>query len=77
MMPRSRATLSKGGRNMETIIGIGLALPLGVWLGYKWRDLISEQRRTQYLAERLREQREALERERKAKASSGNSIDGG
>jgi hypothetical protein len=60
---------------METIIGIGLALPLGVWIGYRWRDRISQQRRTQYLAERLREQREALERERKAKASSGNSID--
>jgi hypothetical protein len=61
---------------METIIGIGLALPLGVLLGYKWRDRISQQRRAQYLAERfVREQREALERERKAKASSGNSID--
>jgi hypothetical protein len=60
---------------METIIGIGLALPLGVWVGYKWRDRISQQRRTEYLAERLREHREALERERKAKASSGNSID--
>jgi hypothetical protein len=60
---------------METIIGIGLGLPLGVLLGYKWRDRISQQRRTQYLAERLREQREAFERERKAKASSGNSID--
>jgi hypothetical protein len=53
---------------LETIIGIGLALPLGVWVGYKWRDRISQQRRTEYLAE-------ALERERKAKASSGNSID--
>jgi hypothetical protein len=53
-----------------------LALPLGILLGYKWRDRISQQRRAQYLAERfVREQREALERERKAKASSGNSID--
>jgi hypothetical protein len=49
---------------METIIGIGLALPLGVWLGYKWRDRISQRHRVQYLTQRLREQREALERER-------------
>jgi hypothetical protein len=49
---------------METIIGIGLALPLGFLLGYKWRDRISQQRRAQYLAERLqREQRAELERE--------------
>ena len=60
---------------METIIGIGLALPLGVWLGYKWRGRISQRHRVQYLTERLREQREALERERKTKASSGDSID--
>ena len=60
---------------METIIGIGLALPLGVWLGYKWRDRISQRHRVQYLTERLREQREAFERERKTKASSGDSID--
>jgi hypothetical protein len=60
---------------METIIGIGLAFPLGVVLGYKWRDRISQQRRTQYLAEHLREQREALERERQASASPGNSTD--
>jgi hypothetical protein len=59
---------------METIIGIGLALPLGFWLGYRWRDRISERHRVQYLTERLREQREAL-REIKAKASSGDSID--
>jgi hypothetical protein len=59
---------------METIIGIGLPLPVGVWLGYKWRDRISQRHRVQYLTERLREQREALERERKAKAS-GDGID--
>jgi len=52
----------------ETIIGIGLALPLGVLLGYRWRDRISQQRRAQYWAERLeRERREALEREEKLK----------
>jgi hypothetical protein len=57
---------------METIVGIGLALPLGVFLGYRWRDQISQQRRAQYWAERLeRERRKALERERKAKGSSG------
>ena len=67
---------SKREEDMETIVGIGLALPLGVFLNYRWRDRISQQRRAQYLAERfVREQREALERERKAKASSGNSID--
>jgi hypothetical protein len=57
---------------MATIVGIGLALPLGVFLGYRWRDRISQRRRAQYWAERFeRERREALERERKAKASSG------
>ena len=60
---------------MEIIIGIGLALPLGVWLGYKWRDRISQRHRVQYLTERFRGQREALKRKRKAKASSGDSID--
>jgi hypothetical protein len=46
---------------METIIGIGLALPLGVWLGYRWRDRISQQRRALYKAECfVRGQREAL-----------------
>jgi hypothetical protein len=33
---------------MAAIIGVGLALPLGVLLGYKWRDHISEKRRKQY-----------------------------
>jgi hypothetical protein len=48
---------------METIIGIGLALPLGVWVGYKWRDRISQQRHAQHLAERIkREQSAALTR---------------
>jgi hypothetical protein len=36
-------------------------------LGYKWRDLISQQRRAQYLAKRFVRE---LEREREAKASS-------
>ena len=63
---------------METVIGIGLALPLGVWLGYRWRDRISQRRRAQYFAERS--MREALERKRNRKrkalkASSGNIID--
>jgi hypothetical protein len=61
---------------METIIGIGLALLLGFLLGYKWRDRISQQRRAQYLAERLeREKRAELEREIKAlKAAPGDST---
>ena len=46
---------------MESIIGIVLVFPLGVWVGYRWRDRISQQHRRQYLAERFeREQREAL-----------------
>ena len=52
---------------MESIIGILLIVslfPLGVWAGYRWRDRISQRRRVQYLAERLREKREAVERER-------------
>jgi hypothetical protein len=58
---------------LETIIGIVLALSLGVLLGYKWRDRISERRRVQYLVERTeRERRAAMERERKA--SRGNST---
>jgi hypothetical protein len=54
---------------MESIIGIVLIVlvvslfPLGVWVGYKWRDRISQQRRAQYLAERInREQSGALTR---------------
>jgi hypothetical protein len=47
---------------VESIIGIVLIVfPVGVWVGYKWRDRISQQRRAQYLAERIkREQRVAL-----------------
>ena len=48
---------------MEEIIGIILAFPLGVWVGYIWRDRISRQRRAQYWVDRFyREQR--IERER-------------
>jgi hypothetical protein len=54
---------------METIIGIVLALPLGVWLGYRWRDHISHKRRARYV-------RETVERKRRRlKASRGNIID--
>jgi hypothetical protein len=62
---------------METIIGIVLALPLGVWLGYKWRDHISRQRRAQYLFQcYVLERVERKRRKRKPlKASSGNIID--
>jgi hypothetical protein len=62
---------------METIIAIVLTLPLGVWLGYRWRDHISKQRRALYLLERS--VRETVERNRRKrrlfKASSGNIID--
>jgi hypothetical protein len=48
---------------VEEIIGIVLAFPLGVWVGYIWRDRISRQRRAQYWVDRFyREQR--IERER-------------
>jgi hypothetical protein len=59
--------------NLDTIIGIVLGVPLGILIGYRWRDRISRQRRGQYLAERTeRERRAAMERERKA--SSGHST---
>ena len=52
--------------NLDTIIGIVLGVPLGILIGYRWRDRISQQRRAQYLAERTeRERRAAMERERK------------
>ena len=48
---------------MVTIIGLVLALALGVWVGYRWRDRISRQRGRQYLTERFeRKQRAALDR---------------
>jgi hypothetical protein len=40
--------------NLDTIIGIVLGLPLGILIGYRWRDRISEQRRAKYLGERGR-----------------------
>ena len=58
--------------DMESIIGIVLIVllfPLGVLLGYKWRDRISQQHRAQYKAERfVREQREALMQERERRS---------
>jgi hypothetical protein len=63
---------------MELIIGIVLIVlivspfSLGIWIGYRWRDRISQQRRAQYLAERIkREQSEALGA---TKSSMGNSA---
>jgi hypothetical protein len=53
---------------MAAIIGVGLALPLGVLLGYKWRDRISKQRRAEYWAQQ--NELERLEREMKSKDSS-------
>ena len=46
--------------DMESIIGIAVALALGIFLGYKWRDRISQQRRAKYLAALKREQSAAL-----------------
>jgi hypothetical protein len=52
---------------MESIIEIVLIVslfPLGILIGYRWRDRISRQRRAQHLAERfVRGQREALRQE--------------
>jgi hypothetical protein len=45
---------------MESIIGIVLVFPLGIWVGYRWRDRISQQRRALYKAERY--VRETVER---------------
>ena len=40
--------------NLDTIIGIVFGVPLGILIGYRWRDRISQQRRAQYLTERER-----------------------
>jgi hypothetical protein len=59
----------------ELIVGIVLALFLGLLLGYKWRDRISQRRRDQSREERfLRGQREALmqERERRSRCDIPN-----
>jgi hypothetical protein len=37
--------------NLNNIIGIVLGVPLGILIGYSWRDRISQRRRDQYLAE--------------------------
>jgi hypothetical protein len=53
--------------NLDTIIGIVLGVPLGILIGYRWRDRISQERRAQYLANRtLGARRAPIERERKA-----------
>ena len=58
--------------DMESIIEVVLTVllfPLGVLLGYRWRDRISQQHRAQYKAERfVREQREALAQERERRS---------
>ena len=60
------------GEDMESIIEIVLIVllfPLGVLLGYRWRDRISQQHRAQYKAERfVREQREGLMQERERRS---------
>ena len=59
--------------NLDTIIGIVLGVPLGILIGYRWRDRISQRRRDHYLAERTqRERRSAMEQERKASSAHGN-----
>ena len=62
----------QGREDMESIIEIVLIVllfPLGVLLGYRWRDRISQQHRAQYKAERfVREQREGLMQERERRS---------
>jgi hypothetical protein len=58
---------------MESIIGIVLIVslfPLGVWVGYRWRDRISQQRRAEYLAERIKRKQSAALGERKSSMGS-------
>ena len=38
---------------METIVGAGLALALGILIGYTWREHLSRQRRAKYAAEQF------------------------
>jgi hypothetical protein len=38
---------------LETVAGIGLALALGVVIGYTWREHLSRQRRAKYAAEQF------------------------
>ena len=40
-------------RNLETIVGVGLALALGILIGYTWREHLSRQRRAKYAAEQF------------------------
>ena len=63
------------GEDMESIFGIVLLalvvslFPLGIWVGYRWRDRISQRRRAQDKAERfVRQQREALTQERERRS---------
>jgi hypothetical protein len=58
--------------DLDAIIGIVLALPIGILIGYMWRGRISRLRRAEYLAERERERRAVLGAR---KASIGDSID--
>jgi hypothetical protein len=62
----------QGREDMESVIEIVLIVllfPLGVLLGYRWRDRISQQHRAQYKAERfVREQREGLMQERERRS---------
>jgi hypothetical protein len=57
---------------MESIIEIVLIVllfSLGILIGYRWRDRISQQHRAQYKAERfVRQQREALMQERERRS---------
>jgi len=50
---------------LEAIAGIGLALALGVVIGYPWREHLSRQRRAKYAAEQF-ERENLLARKRNA-----------
>jgi hypothetical protein len=52
--------------NLDTIIGIVLGLPLGILIGYVWRNQISRKRRARALAEQFERERELRAQERNA-----------
>jgi hypothetical protein len=52
--------------NLNNIIGIVLGVALGILIGYRWRDRISQRRRAKYLAERTERERHAALEARKA-----------
>jgi hypothetical protein len=62
---------------MEFAAAAGTAViifPIGIWVGYRWRDRISRVRRTQHWVERWERERWIV-REREAAAAAQNPSD--